>query len=92
MSLSVSSSSTVIRSGIACCQTAMHELGAAASELLSAYSNAGSGFQDEKYQQLGRIVEECASAINKPVGDIEDCVNTLNQLLKAVETYEQINL
>lgn len=92
MALEVSVQSDVVKSGIACCQTSMHELETASSGLKRSYAQAGSGgWKDQKYAALGGIVEECCSALTKPIGELQDCVGKLQELLAAIEEYESTN-
>ena len=93
MGLGVSTQSDVVKSGIACCRTAIHELEAAYGGLKQSYTKAGSGgWKDQKYAALGGIVEECCSALTKPIGELQDCVGKLQELLAAIEEYESTNL
>ncbi len=46
----------------------------------------------KKYAALGGIVEECCSALTKPISELQECMVKLNDLLKAVSEYEQVNL
>lgn len=93
MSSGVSVESAAIQGGIGCCKTAIQELQTASKSLQSSYQKAGSGgWKDQKYAALGGIVEECCSALTKPISDLQDCMNSLNDLLKAVSEYEDVSL
>lgn len=93
MANSVSVKSGAIKSGIACCKTAIYELQTASRELYSGYQQAGSGgWKDQKYAALGGIVEECCSALTEPISDLQDCIRNLQALLNAVQAYEETNL
>ena len=93
MASGVSVESTAIQGGIACCKTAIHELDAASKSLKKSYQQAGSGgWRDQKYAALGGIIEECCSALTKPISDLQECMGNLNDLLQAVGEYEQVNL
>jgi hypothetical protein len=82
-----------VKGGIGCCKTAIHELQSASSSLQRSYQQAGSGgWKDQKYAALGGIVEECCSALTKPISQLEECMNKLDQLLNAIEKYEDTNL
>lgn len=62
--------SSAIQGGIACCQTAIHELQEASRSLFSSYQQAGSGgWKDQKYAALGGIVDECCSNLKNPIDD-----------------------
>ena len=93
MSNGVSVESAAIQGGIGCCKTSIHELETASSSLKKSYAQAGSGgWRDQKYAALGGIVEECCSALTKPVGELQECMSKLQDLLKAVRAYEETGL
>lgn len=93
MAIGVSVEKAAVEGGIGCCKTAIHELQAASSELKKNYQQAGSGgWKDQKYAALGGIVEECCSALNKPIDDLQDCITKLQSLLGAIGAYESTNL
>ena len=61
--------------------------------LQRAYQQAGSGgWKDQKYAALGGIVEECCSALTKPIAELQECMSKLNDLLQAVGEYESVSL
>ena len=83
---------TAVQSGIQICKTAIHELQTAARRLSSGYQQAGSGgWRDQKYAQLGGIVEECTSALTQPIAELEGCQQSLERLLQLVSGYEEVN-
>lgn len=89
----VSVERAAVQGGIGCCRTAMHELEAASSTLKRDYQKAGSGgWRDQKHAALGGIIEECCSALTKPISELEVCKGKLEELLKAIISYEQVNL
>ncbi len=93
MASGISVERSAIQGGIGCCKTAIHELESASRNLQRGYQQAGSsGWRDQKYAALGGIVEECCSALTKPVSELQECMVKLNNLLKAVEGYEEVNL
>lgn len=93
MASGVSVEQAAIRGGIGCCQTSIRELESAARELRQSYQQAGrGGWRDQKYAALGGIVDECCGALTRPLGELEDCMKKLNDLLRAVAEYEQVNL
>jgi len=68
-------------------------LESASKSLQRSYQQAGSGgWKDQKYAALGGIVEECCSALTKPISELQECMVKLNVLLKAVSEYEQTSL
>lgn len=93
MASGVSVESAAVQGGIGCCQTSMHELEAASNSLKRSYQQAGSGgWKDQKYAALGGIVEECCSALTKPIGELQECMGKLQDLLAAIRDYESTNL
>ena len=93
MASGVSVERTAIQGGIGCCKTAIHELEDASRSLQRSYQQAGSGgWRDQKYAALGGIVEECCSALTRPVSELQQCMVKLDELLKAVTEYESTGL
>lgn len=93
MASGVSVEKAAIQGGIGCCKTSIHELREASRKLQRSYQQAGSnGWRDQKYAQLGGIVEECCSALTGPIGELEECMRNLDALLKAVIAYEETGL
>lgn len=93
MARGVSVESAAVQGGISCCKTAIHELESSAKSLQRGYQQAGSGgWRDQKYVALGSIVNECSSALNRPVRELQECLIKLQDLLKAISEYEQVNL
>ena len=89
MASGVSVEIAAVEGGIGCCKTSIHELQGASSGLQRSYQQAGSGgWKDQKYAALGGIVEECCSALTKPISELEECIGKLEQLLAAVREYE----
>ena len=89
----VSVESAAVQGGIGCCKTAIHELKSSAKSLQRGYQQAGSsGWKDQKYAALGSIVDECCSALNRPVRELQECLVKLQDLLAAISDYEQVNL
>ena len=56
------------------------------------YQSAGSGWKDQQYARLGGIIEECCSALEKPISELEDCQSSLEKLLSTVADYEEVSL
>ena len=93
MGSGVSVESGAIQGGIGCCRTSIHKLESASNSLRRSYQKAGSGgWRDQKYAKLGAIVEECCSALTKPISELQECVVKLTDLLQAVTDYEQISI
>lgn len=63
-------------------------LGSTASKLNTLYTKAGQdGWNDKKYHELGEIIQECNTELNRPITELEQLSNKLEQLRKAVENY-----
>lgn len=93
MASGVSVESAAVQGGIGCCKTSIHELETASRSLMRGYQQAGAGgWRDQKYEALGSIVNDCCTALTKPVGELETCMKKLEELLKAVRAYEDTNL
>lgn len=93
MAGSVSVESAAIQGGINCCNTSINELDSASRALQRSYQAAGSGgWKDQKYTQLGSIVSDCCNALTKPISELQECMRKLDELLKAVSDYENVNL
>ena len=92
MASGVSVEKAAIEGGIGCCKISIHELESASRNLQRSYQQAGSGgWKDQKYEALGGIVEECCSALTKPISELQDCMVKLNELRGAVDDYESVN-
>ena len=79
-----------LQSGVQVCKTCIHELQTTARSLQSSYQNAGAGWKDENYAKLGRIVEECISALKRPIPDIEESMETINEMLSIMDQAEEV--
>lgn len=93
MAKKVSVDSSAVEGGIRCCQTSIREFETTTKKLIQAYRMAGSGgWQDQKYKELGGIVQDCCMAMKKPAKELMDCLEKLEALLKAVRSYESTDL
>lgn len=81
-----------LQSGIQVCKTCIHELASASRTLKRDYQSAGSGWRDQQYARLGGIIEECCSALEKPISELEGCQASLERLLSAVAAYDDVSL
>ena len=93
MAKGVSVDSAAVEGGIRCCQTSIRDFETTAKKLVHAYRMAGSGgWKDQKYAELGRIVQDCCMAMKKPREELLDCLEKLEELLRAVRRYESTDL
>ncbi len=81
-----------VSQAIRLCQEMQNELKNSRKSLQNQYRAAGSTWKDEKYQQLGRIVDECSGAMERPERELTETMNKLGKLLLAIERYEDQNL
>ena len=88
----VSVESAAVAGAISLCQQSIQEFNKASTDLSRKYQSAGSSWKDSKYQQLGGIVNECKTALDKPVKELEECVKKLTALQKAIAEYEQTRI
>lgn len=79
-----------LQAGVQVCKTCIHELNSTAQHLQNSYQNAGSGWKDENYAKLGRIIEECIEALKKPIPDIENSEQTLNAMIGIIDRAEDV--
>lgn len=88
----VSADIKTVQSGITICENSIRELERTAETLKSKYAEAGREFRDDKYRQLGNIVNECCSAVKSPEKEMTKCLEKLRALLKQVEAYENSSI
>ena len=88
----VSVESAAISGAISLCKQSIQEFNKASTDLSRKYQDAGSSWKDQKYVQLGGIVSDCTNALNKPIKQLEDCIQKLTALQKAVAEYEQTSV
>ena len=82
-----------VQGGITCCKTSIRELEEAARSLQRRYQEAGAGgWKDSKYTALGVIVNDCCGALTRPVGELQECMRKLEELLRAINEYEKTGL
>jgi len=74
------------------CQTAIGELNSSSQKLNSRYREAGERWRDNKYKQLGVIIDDCSKAMKSPIDDLFDCIAKLREIEKVLMEYEATNL
>lgn len=52
----------------------------AVAQLTSAYRAAGSDWNDNKYKELGDVVNQAVSAIKSPMAELESAISKLNRM------------
>lgn len=75
-----------------CASNPIQQFEKASGDLSKKYQAAGTTWKDEKYKQLGGIVTDCTTALNKPIKELQDCVKKLTALQKAIAEYEQTSV
>lgn len=88
----VSVQTAAVAGAISLCRQSIQQFTKASSDLNKKHQAAGSSWKDSKYQQLGGIVDDCTSALSKPIKQLEECVQKLIALQKVIEEYEQTNV
>ena len=73
------------------CKTIQSGLKAEAASMVQKYDSLGSGWNDEKYRELGQIVHSCSNALKQPISELQRCEAFLQQLLKIISEYESIS-
>lgn len=89
---SVSVSMAAIQQAENICQTAIGELNSSSQKLNSRYREAGERWRDNKYKQLGVIIDDCSKAMKSPIDDLFDCIAKLREIEKVLMEYEATNL
>lgn len=82
----------VIRSCMRLCAGARDEMVQATKKLERDYQRAGQGWRDEKYRQLGEVVNDCLVALRAPHSELDSCLDDLQKLLKAVQAYDDSSI
>jgi len=83
---------SIVKNAQAVCNEGIQDLNDAASKLQQRYLQAGDGWKDSKYAQLGGIVHECSSALRKPIEELFECLNKLKNIEAALSEYEGTSL
>lgn len=60
---------------------------AAAQALQTAYKVAGSEWNDAKYQQLGGVVSQAASALKAPISELESAISKIKKMEADLRAY-----
>jgi|GEM_PF-3559983 len=88
----VNTSSQAIKDAMDICIKALEILRTTNTKLRGKYIDAGSNWNDTKYQQLGDIVSMCGSSFDKAMRDLDACLVPLSNMIKFVHEYEEINI
>ena len=88
----VSVSMAALQQAESICQNAIGELNSSTQKLNSRYREAGERWRDDKYKQLGVIINDCSKAMKSPIDELFDCISKLKELEKAIIEYESTSL
>jgi len=88
----VSVNSSLVRNGYEVCEEGKWDLDRLIRAIQRDYQEAGEKWKDNKYAQLGRIVYECTSALQRPIGELSDNINKLKELEVKLLEYESTNI
>ena len=83
--------SQIIKEAMNICNKAIDMLRATQKQMQNKYREAGENWNDSKYQQLGDIVDECDSSINKTLRELEVCLMPLSAIEASIQEYESVN-
>jgi len=83
---------SVVQNAQTVCNEGIQDLNSAAAKLQQRYLQAGDGWKDSKYAQLGGIVHECSSALRKPIEELVGCLSKLKDIEAALAEYEGTSL
>ena len=93
MASNVSVDSKAIKGGMMITKMSMEKLTGLSKRILQDYQNIGSGgWRDQKYKDLGVLVEQSVNALRKPLEELAECEENLRRLLKEVEEYEKTKI
>ena len=81
-----------IQNAQAVCSGAIQDLNTASQKLNNRYREAGQRWRDNKYAQLGGIINDCSRALKSPIEELFDCMNKLKEIEKVLLEYESVNL
>ena len=88
----VSVGMAAIQNAQTACNGAIQDLNNSAQKLNNRYREAGQRWRDNKYAQLGGIINDCSRALKSPVDELFECLNKLNEIEKVLLEYESVNL
>ena len=73
------------------CKGVQNGLRSEASKMLRQYEALGNGWNDDKYKELGQIVQKCAEALKQPISELQRCEVFLQRLQQAISEYEAVH-
>ena len=88
----VSVGMAAVQNAQAVCNGAIQDLNNSAQKLNNRYREAGQRWRDNKYAQLGGIINDCSRALRSPVDELFECLGKLQEIEKVLLEYESVNL
>ena len=88
----VSVEKAAVTRALSLCEHSIIEFDKTSHDLKRTYDMAGANWRDTKYQQLGGIVNDCTTALTKPIEELGGCITTLKALLREIEAYEALDI
>ncbi|MCL2295363.1 MAG: hypothetical protein FWC36_10975 [Spirochaetes bacterium] len=88
----VSVGKEAIRKAEKICNEVIQDLSKSTLRLDQSYKDAGQGWRDQKYNQLGIIVKECTDKLREPKDALFEILEKLVEIYKTLEEYEKVNL
>lgn len=85
-------SSRAIIEAINICTEAINALRSIQKSMQDRYYEAGKGWSDSKYKQLGNIVCECNLSIAKSIRDLDGYIPPLTEIEQYIREYEEFNI
>ena len=93
MAGNVSVDSKAVNGGIMITKMSMEKLQNSSARLMQNYQRAGSsGWRDQKYKDLGVLVDQSVAALKRPLAELQECQDKLRILLKEIEAYESTRI
>jgi hypothetical protein len=81
-----------IRNAQSVCQGAIQDLNNSSQKLSNRYQEAGLQWKDNKYEQLGVIINDCSRVLRSPTEELFECLNKLKEIETVLLEYESVNL
>ena len=90
--MSASVSMAAVQQAEKLCIAVISELNSSLKKLNTRYQEAGRQWKDDKYKQLGVIIESCTKSMKMPVDELSDCIAKLKEIEKTFADYENTNI
>lgn len=74
------------------CKQALELMRNTSSKINRTYAKAGQSWKDDRYRQLGGIVNTCCKELDQAAKQIEQCMRGFDQAIAALDEYESVNM